>query len=234
MSQITTLTFFKFTNARAKFWAFTMMQFGHSKLKRVPGQEFYKLLGTGKANFNPFPDFSTYGLLQVWENEAQAAHFFEKHVLLQKYLKKSSERYTLFLKNIIARGAWNGGNPFQKSTELGEIPKIAVITRATIKTRFLLRFWKYVPRSQMQLAENKGLLYTKGIGELPFKNMATFSIWENLDALNRFAYQTSGHVGAIGKTRTLQWYSEELFSRFQPYRAEGSWGGIDFLNPTDL
>ena len=209
-----------------------MMQFGHSKLKKVRGQEFYKLLGTGREDFNPYPDFSTYGLLQVWENEAHATHFFESHSLLHSYLKKSSERYTLYLKNIMARGSWDGGNPFIKSSGLTHIPKIAVITRATIKTKFLFRFWNYVPRSQQHLKDNKGLLFTKGIGELPFKNMATFSIWENLDALNTFAYQTSGHVGAIGKTRTLKWYSEELFSRFQPYRSEGSWDGLDILGPT--
>ncbi len=209
-----------------------MMQFGHDKLKKVEGQEFYKLLGTGKAHFNPYPDFSTYGLLQVWKDEEHAILFFKTHTLLKQYLRKSSERYTLYLKNIMARGAWNGGNPFRKSTRLTTTPKIAVITRATIKTKYLYRFWNYVPQSQQQLRENTGLLYTKGIGELPLKNMATFSIWENLDALNTFAYQTSGHVGAIGKTRTLQWYSEELFSRFQPYRSEGSWGGMDLLEAT--
>lgn len=208
-----------------------MMQFGHSELRKVQGQQFYKLLGTGREQFNPYPDFSTYGLLQVWENEEQATFFFTAHTLYRKYLKKSSERYTLYLKNIMARGAWSGGNPFRKSRLLTNIPKIAVITRATIKTKFLFRFWNYVPRSQQHLSENKGLLFTKGIGELPFKNMATFSIWENLDALNTFAYQTSGHVGAIAKTRTLQWYSEEMFSRFQPYRSEGSWNGVDVLEP---
>jgi len=229
MSQITTLTLFKFTSIRSKLWAFAMMQFAHAKLKKVQGQEFYKLLGTGKEGFNPYPDFNTYGLLQIWNNEESAFVFFKAHPIVKRYEKKSSERYTLFLKNIMARGAWNGSNPFKKSTALTAIPQIAVITRATIKTKFLVRFWNYVPKSQQNLNENRGLLYTKGIGELPFKNMATFSIWENIDALNKFAYQTAGHVSAIGKTRELQWYSEELFSRFQPYKSEGSWGGIDFL-----
>ena len=75
--------------------------------------------------------------------------------------------------------------------------------------------------------DNPGLLFSKGIGEMPVFRMATFSIWSNLDALNAYVYQQRGHVGAIQQTRKVQWYGEELFSRFQPYRSIGTWGGAE-------
>lgn len=225
MSQVTTITFFRFEGFTNKFWAFSMMQFAHSKLNKVPNQEFYKLLGTGKEGFSPWPDFNTYAILQIWSNEVAAKDFFENSQLFKDYLGKSVEQYQLYLKNIISRGLWDNQNPFQKSNELTDVSNYAVITRATIKTRLIFKFWRFVPKSQKNLLSNKGLLFTKGIGEVPFKNMATFSLWKDLDSLNSFAYQTRGHVEAIGKTRDLKWYSEELFARFQPYRSIGSWFG---------
>ncbi|WP_350287600.1 DUF3291 domain-containing protein [uncultured Croceitalea sp.] len=225
MSQITTLTFFRFKSFGSKLWAFSMMQFAHRYLANVKGQEFYKLLGTGREGFDPRPDFGTYAVLQVWRNEDAALQFNQSSGLMEKYRKKSVEHYQLYMKNIIARGEWARINPFEKSAALEDIDAYAVITRATIKTKLLIKFWKFVPKSREHLASNPGLLFNKGIGEVPFKNMATFSLWRNVDALNKFAYQTEGHVKAIGKTRELKWYSEELFSRFQPYKSFGTWFG---------
>lgn len=229
MNQITTLTFFRFRKFSSKLWAFGMMQFAHKHLINIEGQEFYKLLGTGKEGFDPRPDFSTYAILQVWENETSAKNFHKNALVMKRYKERSIEHFQVYLKNIITRGEWSGQNPFRKSNDLSSIAEYAVITRATIKTKLLVKFWRFVPRSRKGLLENKGLILTKGIGEVPFKNMATFSIWENLDALNQFAYQTQGHVKAIGKTRELKWYSEELFARFQPYKSSGTWFGANPL-----
>lgn len=230
MSQVTTLTFFRFSSFKEKLWAFTMMQFAHKHLSNIKGQQFYKLLGTGQEGFSPKPDFSTYAIIQVWENETFAMDYHLSNPLVKRYKEKSIEHFQVYLKNIIARGEWAGLNPFKKSSDLSDIQAYAVITRATIKTRLLVKFWKFVPKSRKGLMKNEGLLLTKGIGEVPFKNMATFSLWRSLDDLNKFAYQTKGHVKAIGKTRELKWYSEELFARFQPYKSYGTWFGENPLN----
>ncbi|WP_430905821.1 DUF3291 domain-containing protein [Maribacter sp. 2-571] len=226
MAQVTTLTFFKYPSFKSKLWAFWMMQFAHAPLSRTKGLQLYKLMGSGKAEFNPFPDWSVYGLLQLWDSEESATNFFSASKLMRRYEKNSAEHWTVYMKNIQAKGEWNGGNPFVPSGELQkENPLIAVITRATIKPKLLLRFWKHVPASQRPLQGNKGLLFTKGIGEAPFMQMATFSVWANKKALMDFAYGSKGHQEAIKKTRELDWYREELFSRFQPYRSEGTWEG---------
>ncbi|NER09118.1 DUF3291 domain-containing protein [Muriicola jejuensis] len=226
--QITTLTFLRYTSISKKIWAFGMMQFAHASLKNTKGQEFYKLLGSGKAGFNPWPDWTVYALLQVWENEQSAEDFFRESSLMEKYRKMSDERWTLFMKNKMARGKWAGKMPFTKHPDIPDtIPYVAAITRATIKFKYLRKFWKSVPASQSPLEFNPGLLYTKGIGEVPFLQMATFSLWKDQQSLDAFAYRSKEHVKVIGDTRTLGWYREELFSRFQPYRSEGNWSALD-------
>jgi hypothetical protein len=36
-----------------------------------------------------------------------------------------------------------------------------------------------------------------------------------------YAYQNPKHAEMVKKTRELQWYSEELFARFEPYKVKG-------------
>jgi len=208
-----------------------MMQFAHSDLAEAKGLSFYRLMGSGKGKgFNPLPDWSVYSLLQVWVSEEQANEFFNSSILIEKYKSHTSEQYTLYMKNISAGGTWVGKNPFEKGIELDPSLPIAVITRATIKWNWLIRFWKYVPTSQEPLEGNKGLVYTKGIGEVPVVQMATFSLWKNFDAVKEFAYNSKQHKEAIRRTRKNEWYREELFSRFHPYKSSGTWQGNDLLD----
>ncbi|WP_419210924.1 DUF3291 domain-containing protein [Maribacter sp. X9] len=207
-----------------------MMQFAHRPLSKVKGLQDYKLMGSGKKGFNPYPDWTVYALLQIWENEEVAHTFFENSILIKKYLQKSEERCTLFLKNIKSKGEWSGKNPFVKSENINsENRYIAVITRATIKFNLLYKFWKYVPTSQKPLEHNEGLLYTKGVGEVPFLQMATFSLWKDEESLLQFAYGSKEHATAIKKTKQIKWYREELFSRFQPYKSIGAWKAMGQL-----
>ena len=94
-----------------------------------------------------------------------------------------------------------------------------------------ITFWRFVPTSQRPIQKGcPGLIYTKGIGEAPLVQMATFSDWESLDALKNFAYNSPEHKEAIKRTHRIDWYKEEMFARFQPYRSMGSWGGQYLLS----
>ncbi len=235
MEQVTTLTFLRYKGFKNKLWAFGMMQFAHRYLVKQNGLTFYKLLGSGRRNFNPAPDWSVYALLQVWDSEEAAENFFEAASLMKRYQKHSTEQWIIYLKNTSSKGAWNGANPFHKSTKTDNNNSyIAVITRASIRPKLLWRFWRYVPISQRSLAGNKGLIYTKGIGEAPIVQMATFSVWKDQESLMQFAYKSKEHQTAIKKTKKLDWYREELFSRFQPYRSVGIWEGTNPLPPLDF
>lgn len=230
MESVTTISFFKYSSLRSKVWAFAMMAVAPPVLARVKGLQFFKLMGSGQENFNPLPDWSVYAILQVWESEVAAETFFETHPLVLSYQKRTSQLMTIYLRPMSTKGLWSGTNPFEQSTSIDhENPYLVIITRATIKLRFLIRFWKFVPYAQAGLKGNPGLLYTKGIGEVPIRNMATFSLWKNKDALQLFAYEHQAHKKAITLTKKLNWYKEELFARFQPYRVVGEWDGISEL-----
>jgi heme-degrading monooxygenase HmoA len=228
--QITTITFFKFTTWIDKLWAFHGMLLAHLPLRNVDGLSFYKLMGSGKGKgFNPYPDWSVYCLLQVWDSEVHAHAFFSKATIMKAYAKHTQEMYTLYMKNLASHGTWSGKNPFVKTADLDPAHPMAIITRASIKWNFLFRFWRYVPKSHEAIDDNKGLIFTKGIGEIPLLQMATFSLWKDFESVKAFAYNSAQHKEAIKLTRALEWYSEEQFSRFYPYKESGTWGGKKLL-----
>jgi heme-degrading monooxygenase HmoA len=234
MFSITTLTLFRFPDLKSKLWAFSQMQFAHSFIAKSPGLIFYKLMVSGRdIGFSLFPDWGVYALLGVWENKEAANNFFNHSNTYKQYQEKSIEQWTIFMKPIQTKGFWSGGNPFIPSLELdANNPMIAVITRATIKPNKLLKFWRFVPISQRPIQRGcPGLIYTKGVGEVPVIQMATFSVWENLDSLKNYAYNSLEHREAIKKTHKIDWYREEMFTRFQPFKTIGTWEGKDILAP---
>jgi heme-degrading monooxygenase HmoA len=196
-----------------------MMQLAHKHLTNVEGLTFYKLMGSGKGiGFNPLPDWSTYALLTVWEEESFAKDFFTTSHLFDLYKGKASSIKCHFMTCIKSHGKWSGHNPFQIcDIEKASPLPIGIITRASIKKRHLLKFWNYVPHSTKALKNNPNLIYTKGIGEIPIVQMATFSIWKNMDAIIQFAYKDQHHKKAIALTKKYDWYKEEMFSRFEIY-----------------
>ena len=208
------LTFFYFS--KNQFWAFKQMGVGYRQLKNVEGLRFKKLLGTGGgAGFSLRPDFSTYAFLGVWESQATAEVFLSQHPFMHSYLKKASAHRTLQLQPFQTAGLWDKQNPFQPA--LKEAPKatqaVAIITRASLRWSRLRAFWKSVPAASKAIASAQGIQFYKGIGEWPWIQQATVSIWDNLEAVEQFAYKGS-HAKIIKKTRQQKWYAEDMFSRF--------------------
>jgi len=210
------LTLCKYPTLKSKVWAFGMMQKSHTYLKNTEGLQFYKLMGSGKGDgFNPFPDWSIYALLTVWDKKEDIDSFLELHELPKKYKNNASEVVHIHMRCVKSHGYWSGVQPFIPHPDLNpESALIAVITRATIRWHKLRKFWKYVPTASNPITGAKGLLYTKGIGEVPIVQMATFSLWNSLKDMKRYAYESTDHRTAIELTRKYNWYKEELFARF--------------------
>ena len=78
----------------------------------------------------------------------------------------------------------------------------------------LTHFWRSVKSASNAIESAEGVTYFKGIGELPFIQQATFSIWDSEKHINSFAYKNADHKIIIDKTRKQQWYREDLFARF--------------------
>ena len=223
---ITTVTIFGLKTGNIR-WGLAQMGKMPLKLKTVSGLKFFKMLGSGQGlGFSLKPNFNRYGLLCVWENEAAAATFFAENQAFLEYLQHTTEQWTIWLKPMQAHGLWDGVNPFPGAdASLQTNGPIAALTRATIRIKALPSFWKHVPQTSQALREADGLLCSIGLGELPFIRQATFSVWENAEALKNYAYKNALHKEVIKRTREENWYKEELFARFKPLKAEGLWNG---------
>jgi heme-degrading monooxygenase HmoA len=215
MEGLTTITFFKFQ--KNKRWAFAQMGLAPSKLQQKKGLRFFKLMGTGGGNgFSLWPDFGTYAFLGVWDSQKSADDFLKDNALLQTYYQKSSSIRTLKMLPVKSHGLWSGQNPFteHKPVTIDSKLPVAVITRATLRPSRLIAFWKSVPSASAAIENAAGVQYFKGIGEWPFVQQATLSLWDSFEAVKKFAYRDQTHAKIIKKTRSQQWYSEDLFARF--------------------
>lgn len=216
MVSLTTITFFKFQ--KNKPWAFAQMGLLQRKIKKTNGLFFLKLMGTGGGNgFSLQPDFGTYALLAVWESENAASNFFDKNEIINRYKSKAFATRTIKMLSLKSHGFWSGQNPFpeQKISKIRKKMPVAVITRATLRLSRLISFWKSVPAASAAIERAKGVKYFKGIGEWPFIQQATLSLWDSFDSVKNFAYSSKIHTDIIKKTRKQKWYSEDLFARFQ-------------------
>jgi hypothetical protein len=230
MAQVVSLSFFRFEGWRNKWWGFKQMGLAPAALKAVSGLSFVKMLGSGGGNgFSIRPNFGVYGLLSVWENEAHARDFFAQNALFQEFCELSEEQWTVFLHPAKAHGLWDGQEPFTAQVPFDPVAPVAVLTRATIRTNRLWQFWRFVPAVSraMWREHHEGLHFSIGIGELPLIQQATFSLWQDSQALQAYAYRGQHHSAVVRKTRELNWYKEELFARFHPFDSFGTWKGVD-------
>jgi hypothetical protein len=228
--QIVTLSLFRFSGAANRWWALGMMGKSTRLFRDIPGMSFFKMLGSGGGSgFAIYPNFGVYACLAVWENEAAATKAFAEHPDWQVLYDRAEQQWTLYLHTLQAHGNWDGSNPFAINRDIAyEGQLMGVLTRATIRPSRLLRFWRSVPNSSQMILRQPGHLFSIGIGELPLIQQATFSLWTNLEAIKRYAYQEGPHKKVVQQTRHYDWYSEELFARFLPYRTTGSWDtGLD-------
>lgn len=226
MSQITTCTFFKIDTFSNKWWAFKQMQLGHKNMKNVKGLSFYKILGSGAKNgFSLFPNFGTYVLVCIWDDENFSKEFFSKNAFYQTYISKSAEQLTIFAKAAMFHGLWDKKQPFKKEAELSLEKPVLVLTRARIRFWKLFSFWKRVGSVSHSLSNYNGLKLAVGVGEWPLIQQATISLWQTQKEMTNYAYQNEKHKKVVKLTRELNWYSEELFARFVPYKFDGTWNG---------
>lgn len=215
-SPLTTLSIFSFERG-SRWWAFKQMGLARPALAKAPGLRFYKLMGSGRGLvFSLKPDWSRYALLAVWEDEASARRFLADSSFMEQYRNHAGRISTLMLRTLSAHGLWSGTNPFLPPYPglSKEVTPLAVLTRATIRPSRLPAFWQRAPQVSDKLTHAPGLLASIGVGEVPFITQATLSLWQDLDAMRQFAYQSPQHRQTIERTRREKWYSEDLFARF--------------------
>lgn len=234
-----TITIVRYPRQYILFALFAMMVF------RIPlffnrKISFFKLLGSGKnGTFDKHPDWQQWGIMAVHrtgnpqdfkeeKNRINNLYGFVIGSWLQFF---NCESWTSFLYPLEGHGKWDKKEPF------GKLPKqsdytgpVAILTRATIRLSKLKQFWGNVDAVASQMSGAEGFITSLGLGEMPYIKQATFSVWKDRESMKQFAYQMSSHTEVIKKTRKEEWYSEDMFVRFQPVKTMGTIKGNDPLN----
>lgn len=212
----TTLVFFQFEGFFSRYMAISIMGFSKAIRPKGKGMLVGKLLGTGSGlGFSRKPNWGQYAHFAIWENESAAREYFEKSTLIRRLGKWAETKVLLEMQPYQSRGIWDGKNPYQAIPSSAEMEgRVAILTRAKLKAKNILDFWKHVEPVNTSLAESKGRLFSAGMGEWPFSHPITFSVWENIDAAKEFAYSQPFHSAAVKGARDGGWFKEDLFVRF--------------------
>ncbi|MFY9238904.1 MAG: spheroidene monooxygenase [Roseovarius sp.] len=226
MTQIVTLSLFRFDSLLSRLWALKMMGLARPMMARVPDIGFWKLCGSGTGEgFTPLPNTGVYAILATWPDMATArartGGEAGSAAVFNRYRVRASEDWTLYMRPTSARGDWAGVQPFETGPETTPGP-LAVLTRATVKPSRAARFWRRVPDISARIGADPNVLFKIGIGEVPLLHQVTFSVWPDAATVAQFA-RTGPHAEAIRAVRDEGWFREELYARFAIAGESGRW-----------
>ena len=202
---------------RSRRWK-ALQAFGRLRmaLSGVPGLCFGKAMGCGKgAVFSLSPDWGRYAILAEWESISAYTVFLQSPAW-QRLAAQATGGKHLQLQPIHSKGFWDGRQPFQvnKAAAIPQGVPLAVLTRANIRLSKLRTFWQHSAAASKAIEGAPGLLYSLGIGELPFISQATFSIWDGAESMKQYAYRNPPHIAAMQSKQAHSLFTEEMFVRF--------------------
>lgn len=208
----------------ARLWGWSRFVLGGWALRRVPGLAFARQLGSGHdGGFGLRPSGSRQGLFLLFDDEAAADAFVDASPEMAGYRRRASELCTVKLRAFSSRGRW-GGVAAAVAAAPPVAGPIAALTRASIRPRKALAFWRMAPAAQAALGSAPGCRLAVGLGEAPLLRQATFSLWDSVEAMNAYA-RGGAHLAAIRAAQRDGHFSESMFVRFVPLAVRGQWKG---------
>ncbi len=199
------------------------------RLARVDGLHFWRVMGTGRGDdTGPGADLRRTALFAVWESDADLDRFVADHPISRRWTN-AGEAWHVRLRALGGHGQWRGVDPLDGMERGDGNGVVAVITRADVRLSSSRAFGRAGKEVDAELHTAPGLIDVVGIGEAPIGRLATFSLWSSMTELREFAYRMPRHQQVIQETRDGNWYTEELFARFEPYGSSGTWSGRDPL-----
>ena len=212
-------------SARARPWGWARFATARRALRAVPGLRFLKVLGGGRdGGFDPLrPSASIQGLFCVFDDDASAADFLSERGAFDAWRRRADESFSVRLRAFSSRGSW-AGTRLAVAAAAPVAGPVAALTRASIRPQRSLRFWRMQPAAERELADARGCLMSAGLGEAPLVRQMTFSVWQDVAAMDAYA-RSGAHLAAIRAAAAGAFFSESMFVRFVPYDARGSWQG---------
>jgi hypothetical protein len=217
--------------ARAVPSAVTAMARDRRALARSADLTFAKLLGTGRGRSFTVRDSDPrhWAVLACW-GDPRGLDAFERSELARRWARRADpgsggELLRVLMRPLSSRGRWAGHAPFGAPSPRPHDGPVAAVTRARLRPAKAVTFWRAVPPVGARLAGSPGLQLALGIGEAPVGVQGTFSLWDDAQSLQAFAYGSDEHADAIRRTESVGWYGEELFARLAVVHASGSVAG---------
>lgn len=210
------------TRPGARLWGLSRVMLGERGLRGVRGLRFARALGSGRGGgFGLVPSLEHQGLFTLFDDDAAADAFIDHSPAVHAYRKHAGDLWIAKLRATACRGSWAGVRMAVTREPDPDAP-VAALTRASIRPGRAWAFWRHSPASQAGLAVASGCRLAIGLGEAPFLRQATFSLWDDTAAMDRYARQ-GAHQAAIRAAAQHSFFSESMFVRFSPTRIEGHW-----------
>ncbi len=224
---------FRFDSLSARLWVLGQMGAARVSFMRMPDVGFWKLCGSGTGEgFTPRPNTAVWAILATWPDAATARARINQTPVYRRWRAHAIESWTILLQPTSARGTWSGAQPFTP-TDTPHSGPIVALTRATMRARTFLRFWRRVPDISAVIGQDPNVIFKIGIGEVPLLHQVTFSIWPDAASMAQFARGDGPHGRAIAAVRAEGWFTEELYARFSILDEWGTWGGTSPLDTKD-
>jgi heme-degrading monooxygenase HmoA len=165
-------------------------------------------------------------LVSFWDDEPALDAFETSHRTAAVF----APGFTMRLAPLRAYGSWPGlDTDLPRARHVDYVGPAAVLTLGRTRFSQLPRFLRASRKAEAATANAAGLLWATAMARPPF--VATFSMWENSDAIAAFAFDSAdaAHPAAIREGRAKPFHHEEAFVRFRPIAASGSLEGSNPL-----
>jgi spheroidene monooxygenase len=231
---VVTFSLFGFASLSQRLWAFAQMGLAKPALRKTPDLGFFKLMGTGSgAGFSTRPNFGVYTLLAEWPSMEIARKRITSAASLDGHRQTADRMATLYLEPVSTRGHWDGHHfPVAADAGVQNLPVVA-LTRATIRPSKLLRFWSHVPAISATVEGEQMRRFMIGTGEIPWLHQVTLSLWQSVEAMERFSRESKTHGEAVRRAYRENWFSEYCFTRFNLLAVDGDWQGLTDMSGQD-
>jgi hypothetical protein len=210
--------------AAHRLWGWSRIVQRDAPLRRVPGLQLAKALGSGfEGGFGLRPSASRQGLFMAFSSLPSAQAFIHDSPIAKGYQDRSDDFCIAVLRATSCRGTW-GGHGIKPTHAAPTSGPVAALTRASIRPAKAWTFWRHSPASETALAQSPGCQLAVGLGEAPLLRQATFSLWDNQAAMDAYA-RSGAHLQALRGAQQGGWFSESMFVRFVPLSITGTWKG---------